>query len=247
MPFAVTLLKVYVHPRTRKRISAKKAALYNKRAKKKIRPYGYIQVKHTLGDLKGLTSEQKERRKREAGRIVYTSKLTTIHTVLPLSTFSDRHLRLTLGRRGVFKKLFEDFHKKGTLHRRGSIRITLGGVVEGRRVKQVTHLAFSRRHWLSNFSTEEYAYEAFKDWMIATILANLRRRDIRLSNAKESAGRIGSIRQKRETAIKLLEVEDDPKLIPGLEEQVRWSGRAIKKQKKSVQMKKAFIKIEKLV
>lgn len=247
MPYSVQLLKIYIHPRSKKRLSQKKATLYNRRAKKPIKPYLYLQVKHTLGNLKGLTSEQKERRKRDAGKIVYTSKLTTIETILPLKGFHDRHLRQSLGRHGVFKKLFDDFHKKGTLQRRGSIRITIGGMVEGKRLKQVTHLAFSRKHWLEGFGSEERAYEEFKDWMIGSILANLRRRDLRLSNPKESLGRVKALTKKRADELHRLDFEDNAQDRAGLEQQIKWDTAAIRKQKKSKQLTRAFIKIEKLV
>lgn len=247
MPYTVGLVKRYVHPKTGKRITAKRAAVYNRRAKKKIKPYLYLQVRHTLGSLKGLTHDQILRRKRNAGKVAYTSRLTQVESIVPLSALSARHIRLTLGRRGVFKKLFDDFHVPGSLNRRGSIRITLAGVVDGKRVRQITHLAFSRIHWLESFGSEEHAFEEFKNWIVGNILANLRRRDLRLSNPKESAGRIKNLRAKRQAALDALEYENSPSEIAGYEEQVKWVGRAIKKQKKSRQMTRAFLKLEKLV
>lgn len=247
MPYAVSLVKRYVHPKTKKRITAVAAARYNKRAKKKIKPFLYLQVRHTLGSLKGLTNEQADRRKKNAGKIAYRSRLTQVESIVPLSALSARHVRLTLGRRGVFKKLFDDFHVPGSLNRRGSIRITLAGIVGGKKVRQITHLAFSRIHWLEGFGSEEHAFEEFKNWIVGNILANLRRRDIRLSNPKESAGRIKGLRAKRQAALESLEYENSPQEIAGLEEQVKWVGRAIRKQKKSKQMTRAFLKLEKLV
>lgn len=247
MPYAVSLVKRYVHPKTRKRLTAAAAQKYNRRAKKKIKPYLYLQVRHTLGTLKGLTDEQAVRRKRNAGKIAYRSRLTQVESIVPLSSLSARHVRLTLGRRGVFKKLFDDFHVPGSLNRRGSIRITLAGFVDNKRVRQITHLAFSRIHWLESFGSEEHAYEEFKNWIVGNILANLRRRDLRLSNPKESLKRISWLKKSREMSTQLLDVEDDPVKRAGLEEQIKWQGRAIRKQKKSKQMTQAFLRLEKLI
>lgn len=247
MPYAVSLVKRYIHPKTKKRLTAQAAATYNRRAKKRIKPFLYLQVRHTLGSLKGLTHEQATRRKKNAGKIAYRSRLTQVESIVPLSALSARHVRLTLGRRGVFKRLFDDFHVPGSLNRRGSIRITLAGIVAGKKVRQVTHLAFSRIHWLESFGSEEHAYEEFKNWIVGNILANLRRRDLRLSNPKESAKRITWLKQSRKNSLNLLDVESDPVKRAGLEEQIKWQGRAIRKQGKSKQMTRAFLKLEKLV
>ena len=247
MPYLVTLVKSYRHPRTGKRLSIKKALIYNRRAKKRLKPYIYLQVRHTLGDLKGLTAEQKFRRKRNAGKIAYKSRLTQVEKVLPLKSISDGSLRLTLGRNRVFSTIYEDFKKPGVIQRRGSIRVTIGGVLNGKKIKQITHLAFSKTHWKEAFASDEYAYEKFKDWMMANILANLRRKNIRLSSVPKSRGRIKDLEENREGMLSALDLEESPiKRAEGMK-RIKWATEAIRKQKKSSQLKQAFIRIEKLI
>lgn len=222
---------LYRHPRTRRLISQAKAKLYNRRAKKKIKPEVWLYVirKFSPAELK-----QSPRLKRLQGRIEQAVRLTKVEKILKLSSFSDRHIRKTLGKHKTFKALWENWG--------GEIRITVSGVVNGKRIKHVQHLAFHRGHWKAA-STEPY--EDFKDWLVGAILSNLRKRGLRLSNPRESQGRIESLRSKLLGLSQYMEFAKKEK-HGAITEQIKWTGKAIQQQKNSRQLTHATIRIEKL-
>ena len=243
----VDLVSVFYHPKTGRRISQARAKLYNKRAKKPIKPESWLVVRATAGDPRFMTPEQYRTSKRHAGRILYSARLPTVEKILTVSSFHDRHIRRTLGAHRVYKKLWDDFRTPGDIQRRGGIRISVSGDVEGRRMKEIIHLPFMRSVWQQGFSSEAKAEEGFKEWLVGSVLSNLRRRGVRLSNPVESAARIGELTKNRQGMLNMLEMEDKPEKRGGWIERVKWATDAIRQQKKLKQLKKATIRIEKLV
>lgn len=247
MAHKVNLEKVYYHPRTGKRLSLEAAKKYNKRAKKKIKPIEYLVVRHAVGNTKGLSRDQIAILKKKAGRIVYAGRLTQTEKILKLTSLADRHVRRTLANHRVFRTLWEDFHVKGDIQRRGSIRISLGGTAGDRRIKEIIHLGFHRQSWLEKYSSDQKAFEGFKDWLVGTILSNLRRRGLRLSNPKESKQRIEDLRRNRDGMVSMMEMEQDPAKIGKWVQRIKWANKAVNDQKKSKQLTRVSMKIDKLV
>lgn len=248
MSTRVDLVKVYYHPRTHRRISEAAAQKYNRRAKKKIKPQLWLTVRRTVGETRGLSPQSIAQLKKLAGRIIYSARLTTVKMVLPLRAFTERHVWDTLTRARVFKKMWEDFvPPAGGLARRGSIRITVNGVLDDRRIKEIIHLPFVRQEFARYASTDEKAYEEFKNWVVSAIITNLRRRGLRLSNAKESNDRIQKLTKKLKGAEGMLAMETHPDKQGGWMEKIKWTLKAIAQQKKTKQLKGAVIKIEKIV
>lgn len=243
----VDLVSIYFHPRTGKRLSQEAAKKYNRRAKKKIKPQPWLIVRHAVGDTRGLDKQQIAVLKKRAGRISYAARLTTVEKILPVKNFAERKVRQTLANHRVFKKLWDDFRVEGDIQRRGGIRMTVGGYVEGRRVKSVIHLGFHRQHWIEKFRNEAAAFEDFKNWIVGSILSNLRRRGLRISNPIESARRVNDLTKNRQGMIGAMELEEKPEKRGGWLERIKWATDAIRQQKKSKQLQGATIRLEKLV
>lgn len=247
MGYRVDLEKHYYHPRTHKRLSQEKARVYMRRVGKRIKPQLWITVRHTVSDRSHYMSEgQWKLAKKKAGRIDYTARLTRQEAILKPSSLKQRHIRRTLGQHRVFNTLYEDFQTPGDIQRRGAIRVSIGGVVDGRKIKEVIHLGFHRTVWQSGFRNEEEAKEGFKDWLTAAILINLRRRGLRVSDPKESAGRVHDLSKNRAGMVELLEFTK-PEKRGALMEQIKWATDAMIKQKKSRQLRGVSIRVEKLV
>ncbi|MGL5936393.1 MAG: hypothetical protein ACRCZI_12330 [Cetobacterium sp.] len=247
MGHRVDLAFVYRHPKTHKRLPIKKALVYNKRAKKKIIPEKWLIARHTVGNTSGLSKTQIGLLKRRAGRIAYAARLTYQEIILPLKSFAQRKVRQTLANFRVFKKLWDDFVVPHDLQRRGVMRISLAGLVEGHRVRKVIHLPFLRTAWMESFSSEANAYEAFKDWLVGSILSHLRRARLRISNPKESARRISDLTKNRQGMMGMAELETNAAKIGGWMERVKWATKAIGEQKRTRQLTNATLRIEKLV
>lgn len=258
MAYKVELFKAYFHPRTHKRITAQKAKLYQRRTGKRVRPQQWVVVKNVVGDTTGWAPEQIRMVKREVQRrpIVAAAKLTETKAILRVGSLKERHVRQTLGAHRVYQRLCDDFEPPGydpssgeVEWRRGAIRIRINGTVDGRRIKEVIHLAFSKTHWETGFSNVEHAKEGFKDWLVGAILSNLRRRGLRLSDPVESAGRIQSLLKKRANLVSDLDhiPPQFTSIRGGKMEQIRWTTDAIRAQKKSRQLRGATIQVEKLI
>lgn len=246
MPYRVDYVRVYYHPRTKKRISEEAAKKYNRRAKKKIRPEQWLVARATVGETAGMSKAQIAAAKKQAGRIKYSARLTTVEKILPLKNFRDRKVRQTLADGKVFQKLWEDFEVPGDMQRRGTVRMTVGGTVEGRKVKEVIHLPFLRTAFVEGYGSEANAYEGFKEWLTGAVLSNLRRRGLRVSNPIESARRLNSLTKNRQGMLNMMEFEKDPRKRGGWLERIKWATDAIRSQKKSKQLRGATIRIEKL-
>lgn len=247
MASKVSTRLLYRHPKTHRLISKDAAVKYFKKTKKRIRPEHWLYV--TTHFSEDEIEERPERKKRQ-GRIEQAVRLTRTEKILKLSSLDDRWVSKTLAKHRVYKSLVENWG--------GEIRITVNGHSQGRRIKEVIHLAYHRGHWglggprLPDETFAQWAklnenkYEKFKDWVLGSILSNLRRRGLRVSNPKESASRLRTLNQKR---LDLQVVLDDTKPGPlrgGLEERMVWATDAIAVQKKLKQINGVTMRIEKL-
>lgn len=225
----VSVLKLYRHPRSHQLISRDKALRYMRRTGKRIRPEKWLFVRQHF-----LPHEiaQKPSLKKRQGRIEHAVRLSTVEKIIPLSSFSARKVRQTLANKQVYKKLW--------LNWGGEIRITVGGYVGGRKVKKIIHLAFQRNHWNG-------MYEEFKDWLTASIVSNLRRAGLRLSNQKESERAIADMRRNRTGMMQMMEFAKTQQQKADILKRIQWASEGISKRKKTKQIQGAFIKIEKLV
>lgn len=250
MPYRVDLVRRYYHPRTGKLLSDLKAKAYNKRAKKKIQPQVWLVARHVMpADTRGISEHYQKLFKRQAGRIAYQARLTQEEKILPASAFRSRRVFETLGRKRVFSKLYDDFEAPSgkDVQRRGAMRITVSGHAQGRRIKEVFHLPFHRMIWEGRFANQQRAYAEFKRWIVASVLTNLKRRGLRISNPKESQGRIEGLRHDRMMQQQLLEVEMKPKERAKILQRIDWHSKEIARQKKTRQLTQATIRIEKLI
>lgn len=247
MGYRVDLEKHYYHPRTHKRLSQDKARYYMRRTGKRIKPQVWLITRHTTGERQDYLSDaQFQAAKRRAGRILYTSRLTRQESILRSSNVKGRHIRRTLGDHRVFNKLYEDFETPGDAERRGAVRISVTGSLDGRKVRETIHLGFQKSIWETRFRNDEKAKEGFKEWLTGSILTNLRRRGLRLSDPVESAGRIRDLTKNRAGMVEMLDFTD-PKKRGGLIERIKWATDAIVKQKKSRQLRGVSIRVDKLV
>lgn len=228
MASKVSVHKLYRHPRTHQLISRTKALRYMRRTGRRIRPEKWLFVRQHF-----LPHEiaQKPSLKKRQGRIEHAVRLTTIEKIIPLSSFSVRKVRQTLANKQVYKKLW--------LNWGGEIRISVGGFVKGRKVKKIIHLAFQRNHWNG-------MYEEFKDWLTATIVSNLRRAGLRISNKKESDRAIADMKKNRTGMMHMMDFATSQKQREEILRRVRWASESIRMRKKTKQISRAYIKIEKL-
>lgn len=247
MPSRVELQKVYYHPRTHKRITQAQARTYYRRTHKRIRPQQWLIVRDVVGETRGLAPEQIANLKRRAGRITYAARLTRIESILKLSSLKERHIRRTLADHRVFKKLYDDFEVPGDIQRRGMIRLTLNGTLDGRRLKKVIHLGFMKSAWVFGYGRSGDAKEGFKDWLVGAVLSNLRRRGLRVSDPVESQGRIADLSRNREGMLQMLEMEENAAKRGGWLERIKWVTDAIRTQKKSRQLRGVTMKVEKVI
>lgn len=246
MPSRVELQKVYYHPRTHQRITQATARTYFRRTGKRIRPQHWLILRNVVGDTRGLDRDQVAALKRVAGRITYTARLTRTESILRTASLSEKRVRVVLGDHRIYKKLYDDFEVPGDIQRRGMIRVTINGTLKGRHIKKVIHLGFHKGAWERYYGSKADAKEGFKDWLVAAILSNVRRRGLRLSNPIQSQQRIQDLETKRTN--KLKELDLTPKeFAGGIMEQIRWATEAIKEQKKSRQLRGATIRVEKII
>lgn len=184
-----------------------------------------------------LRAGQDKKTKKEITWWAVTEKAKLIETekILPVTSFDDRRVRKTLADHRVFNKLWEND--------RGEMRLTISGISDGRRIKEVIHAGFLKKSWESMHNGKE----KFKEHVVGLILSNLRRRGFRLSNPKESAQRIKDLTGKRDTYLQMSELETSHEKIGGYMERVRWATDSIRQQKRTKQLTRATIRIEKMV
>jgi hypothetical protein len=154
--------------------------------------------------------------------------------ILSVKQISTRSIAELFARNRVYNSIWQN--DKGTL------RMTVNGMVDGRRVKEVVHLGYLKSVW----EHKHNGYSEFKDYLVHKVLEALRRRKLRLSNPKESMERIKTLRSKLSTAFEKLErtpvqFQESPK------NEVKELKKLIRLQKQSAQVTHATIRIEKLV
>jgi hypothetical protein len=182
-------------------------------------------------------------------RIQLAYKMTEVEKVLPLSGFTNRHIRETFNKQEVFRKIWDNWG--------GIIRVIVSGTIPdprvegGRRVREIIHLGYHKEHW--ELQTYQHGArrrisgrELFRRWLVSSISSNLRRRGLRLSNPKESQQREFKLRQELNALQGMTEFVHSSKM-GGHIQQIKWKAEAIKKQRKLQQLRGATIRIEKLV
>ena len=166
--------------------------------------------------------------------IVAKQRLTHYEIILKLKSLKSRMVADQLARHKVYSSIWEND--------RGIVRITVNGASGGRRIKAVTHIGYMKRLWKEKHN----GYEAFKDYLLNKILGMLRRRGLRLSNAKESLKRIAVLRRWRNQALDNLDHLPDWMKKDELSK-VKSLTKLIQKQKTSKQITGGTIRIEKLI
>lgn len=161
-------------------------------------------------------------------------KLVKEEKILSLRQFTQGSVEQTFARQKVYQKLWEND--------RGDIRVTVNGMVEGKRVREVVHLGFLKSAW----KHQHNGYEKFKRFLVGSVLSNLRQRGVRLSDPRHSQERIERLRQRLVTESAAM--ERLPDWLHGAQaNKVKAIARDIQKQKRSRQLRGATIRIEKLV
>lgn len=224
----ITVERLYRHPRTRQLISRAKALTYMRRTGRRIIPEKWLFVRHSYDKRELAIAPYLKKRQ---GQIEHAVRLTKVEKIMRLSTLADRKIRQTFANKRVYQKLWENWG--------GEIRITVGGSVKGKKVKEIIHLAYQQGNWSGN-------YEGFKEWLTGAVLSNLRRRGWRVSNPKESQRRIALLGRNRAGMVQMLDFTEDPQKRAGLLERIAWATEAIRRQKASQQMKGVTMKMEKL-
>lgn len=175
-------------------------------------------------------------RKQQYGdwQTVAKDRLTMQEIILRPQSFDNRSVYETFAKKRIYQKLW--------INEKGNIRVTINGSREGQRIKEVVHLGFLKHEW----SKLHNGYAQFKEWLVGSILSNLKRRGLRLSNPKESRERLVRLKQKlrRETS-----------MLPHVPEyahhnqvaKIEAIARSIRKQELSRQLHQPTIRIEKLV
>ena len=247
MASRVSTRLLYRHPKTRKLIKKETALAYMRRTRKKIKPEKWLVVTQhfTPQEISAQPSL-----KRYNGRIQQAVRLVEEEKILKISSIDERRFSTLLAKHKVYKSLVENWG--------GEIRMTISGVVEGRKVKEVIHMAYHRGNWgfgalrPDNVPFTKWVkgykdrYEEFKQWILGAILSNLRRRGLRVSNSKESQKRIRDLTQKRRDILEALDTETNADVRGGLMERLKWATDSVRVQKKTRQMTKATLRIEKL-
>lgn len=186
-------------------------------AKLKIKPTTFLYLKRS-----------------EDGSTIERVKVGQYESIFPVHGIIDRNLSETLSRFNVYHKIWSNIA--------GQIRISINGMQAGRRIKEVLHIPFFRRHWELKF----HGRDDFKRYIKASILSALRKKGLRISNPKESRGRIHSLEQNKKGLESILYLERDQKKITRIKSHIDSIQRAIRDQKKSKQLSRVTIKIEKL-
>lgn len=165
---------------------------------------------------------------------VAQERLTLQEIILTLKSVSDRRIDAVLARHQVYHRLWQN--------ERGNIRITIAGRYHGKSVREIIHLGFLRNEWARLHN----GYTQFKAWIVASILANIRRRGLRVSNPKESRQRLTSLKQKLHqytTMLSYLPHHEHHNMM----QRIAGVARSIKAQESSKQMTNVTLRIEKLI
>lgn len=232
----------YRHPRTGRPIPVSKEKQYRQWYRKRYR-------KRPVKE-RWLYVVDRDPTTKRAGAVSYAGKLHRLHHkvrltmqefLVPVSAFTERHVRSTLVQTKAFQKIWDNWG--------GVIRVRIAGVTaDGRRVRRVLHLPFHRQHWefVERRRHDPSGRELFRRWLTASILAALRASGLRLSDRRESQGRISRL-QKELRALQSMTEFVSPQRMGGHIQQMKWKAVAIRKQKASKQILRPTIRIEKLV
>lgn len=167
-------------------------------------------------------------------KVTARQKLNYYEQIIDLNKFTDRRVATVLANHKVYNKIWGN--------ERGSIRITVNGRVGTRRIKEVLHIGYMRGLW----ETKHNGYSKFKDYILSKILDTLRRRGLRLSNPKESMGRIRDLQRKVATEAHNMTVQPEWMNEQSLKT-IKSLNKLIRQQKKSTQLLGGSIRIEKLI
>lgn len=244
----VTTLSFYRHPKTGRRIPLLQEKAFRKWYTKRYkgrRP----RREHWLYTTDGQPNQKHQGIKigGQYHRIQLQYKMTDVEKILPLSGFTNRHIRETFNKHGVFADIWNNWG--------GIIRMVISGSIDDkqlgrRKIREIIHLGYHKEHWeLTGGGTRTRPVsgrEMFRRWLVSSVSSNLRRRGLRLSNPKESQGREFKLRQELDALQGMTEFMK-PSQMGGHIEQIRWKAEAIKKQRKTKQLRGATIRIEKLV
>jgi hypothetical protein len=245
----VTTRSFYRHPQTGRRIpipQEKSFRLWFKKRYKGRRP----KREHWLYTVDGAPNVKRRGLKigEEYHRIQLQYKMTAVEKILPLSGFTNRHIRETFNKHGVFADIWNNWG--------GIIRMVISGRIPderqkgGRRIREIIHLGYHKEHWeLTGGGTRTRPVsgrEMFRRWLVSAVSTNLRRRGLRLSNPKESQGREFRLRRELDSLQGMTEFMK-PSEMAGHITQIKWKADAIKKQRKTTQLRGATIRIEKMV
>lgn len=251
----VTTLSFYRHPKTGRRVSPtqdKAFRLWFQKRYKGRRPKRERWLYTVSGEPSTSRYPGQHYMRLTAGgplyRIQLKYKMTEVEKILPLSGFTNRHIRETFNQHGVFKDIWNNWG--------GIIRVVITGTIPdqrqkgGRRIREIIHLGYHKEHWeLTEGGTRTRPVsgrEMFRRWLVSSISSNLRRRGLRLSNPKESRGREFRLRHELDALQGLTEFMK-PSQMAGHITQIKWKADAITKQRKTTQLRGATIRIEKLV
>ena len=169
-----------------------------------------------------------------AWKITSRQKMNFYEQILPVKNLSSRHIRITFARNRVFNNIWQN-HK-------GIIRMTINGMSDGRRVKDVVHIGYLKSVW----EHKHNGYEQFKNYVVNKVLQGLRRHHLRLSNQKESQDRLIDLRRKLKDAYDRFDNAAGSKRSH-IQSAIKELKKLIVLQKQSRQVTGATIRIEKLV
>lgn len=167
-------------------------------------------------------------------RVASKVRLTQFEYIIKLKKVTNRSLTESFSRGRVYSKIWENDQ--------GSVRVTVNGMVKGRRVKEVIHIGYLKALW----TRKHNGYEHFKAFLIDKVLSALRQKGLRISNMKESAGRIQELKKRVRTIEGNLDIVPD--WMRGSETNaLNAVKRRLADQRRTRQLEGATIRIEKLV
>lgn len=228
----VSRIAAYYSKKTTKKYTKGRrvSAAYAKRYPHLVRQVQFLQIEQRQQKFDPKTKKQ------TYGKWVISSRqrLNYYEQILDVKKFSERSVRQTLARQRVFSQIWENSQ--------GSIRVTVNGHVDGRRVKEVIHIGYLKRLWEGKHN----GYSKFKDDLVNQILRALRKRGLRLSNPKESLRRLRDLHKRL-----MIESDNLSKTPDWMQHKILSNIKAISKsirlQKRSRQLLGGTIRIEKLV
>lgn len=203
---------------------------YAKRYPRLVKPQEWMQIQE-----RQVKFDPKQRRQVYGKwKITSREKMNYYEKILDLKELTTRSVSDIFARNRVYSNIWEN--------NKGTIRITVNGFADGKRVKEVVHIGYLKSVWYNRHN----GYSEFKDYLVNKVLEALRRRRLRLSNPKESMGRIARLRRKVQQAYKRLESvpawkHDD------VAQEIKSLNKLIKTQKQTAQVTRSTIRIEKLV